>query len=163
MFDPVQFRDLVIKPTLEDLANVLPGADHPAAINLLLGTCWQESRGGTYLQQLGGGPALGVYQIEPATHDDLWENFVAYRRPLEDFLVVEGRSHISQKIRQRMLIDDLRYATIIARLVYYRRSFEWPEPDHIHGLGALWKRWYNTPQGAGTIAEFVHNFPEAAL
>ena len=58
------FRADVIQPTLAHL----DGDDAPrfqglAAENLLLGTALVES-GLHYLHQLGGGPALGIYQIE---------------------------------------------------------------------------------------------------
>lgn len=45
-----------------------------SAVNLLLGTAAQESAFGTYLRQIGGGPARGVFQMAPATAKDIWEN-----------------------------------------------------------------------------------------
>ncbi|KAF0118141.1 MAG: hypothetical protein FD149_866 [Rhodospirillaceae bacterium] len=77
MCDSAHFVTTVIRPTLLHL-----GLHSPAAEALLLGTAIQESRLGTYLRQTGGGPALGVYQMEPATHEDIWTNFLAYRPDL---------------------------------------------------------------------------------
>src|SRR5260221_162978 len=57
-----------------------PG-DLQAPVELLLGTALQES-GLTYRVQLGGGPARGLFQMEPNTHDDIWDNFLKYRVPL---------------------------------------------------------------------------------
>ena len=71
--DVVQLRREVLRPTLRYLE-----LWSPAAENLVIGTAAHESGGCRYLTQIGG-PALGLYQIEPATHDDLWTNFLAYR------------------------------------------------------------------------------------
>ena len=46
-----------------------------SAEELVLGTAIVES-GLTYLKQRGEGPALGLWQIEPATHEDLYTNFL---------------------------------------------------------------------------------------
>ena len=77
MIDKAQLTDYIIKPTLLQI-----GLFNHTAVNLLLGTCAQESRMGTYVHQLGNGPALGIYQIEPATHNDIWANFLKYKPAL---------------------------------------------------------------------------------
>lgn len=53
----------VVRPVLR----VMSAWSQPAE-DLVMGTAAQESRL-TYLRQLGGGPALGLWQMEPATHD----------------------------------------------------------------------------------------------
>ena len=55
---------LVICPALEKLSLWSPSAEE-----LVLGTAIVES-GLTYLKQHGDGPALGLWQVEPATHDE---------------------------------------------------------------------------------------------
>ncbi|HQO65941.1 MAG TPA: two-component regulator propeller domain-containing protein, partial [Spirochaetales bacterium] len=74
-------RDLIIRPTLVDMGHYSPEAEA-----LLLGIAAQEARGGRYLAQLRG-PARGIYQMEPATHDDLWRHFLPSRRPLKALLL----------------------------------------------------------------------------
>src|SRR5258708_26545125 len=32
-----------------------------------------------FRSQLGGGPAVGLFQMEPTTHDDCWTNFLNFR------------------------------------------------------------------------------------
>ena len=68
MISPQDLKTYVIEPALQELNNLLPGAYRPAAVNLLIGTAVHESTvgGETRLHQLGGGPARGIYQIEPA-------------------------------------------------------------------------------------------------
>ena len=64
---------MVIKPALEKL-----GLWSMAAEELVLGTAIVESAA-IYLRQHGAGPALGLWQAEPRTHDDLYTNYLSYR------------------------------------------------------------------------------------
>ncbi|MGI9250965.1 MAG: hypothetical protein ACR2PR_07175, partial [Pseudohongiellaceae bacterium] len=123
------------------------------AVDLLLGTAAQESLLGTYVRQVGGGPALGIYQMEPATHDDILDNYVRYHDDLVDKLAEIFGSTLP--MAPERLVYDLRYATIMARLHYYRRPE--PLPDDLVGLAQYWKTHYNTELGAGTVSEYVHN------
>ena len=73
---------LVIRPALEKLSLWSLSAEE-----LVLGTAIVES-GLTYLKQHGDGPALGLWQVEPATHDDLYTNFLNFRPELGSKLLV---------------------------------------------------------------------------
>jgi len=160
MIQEQDLRELVIQPTLEHI-----GLYSEAAENLLIGTIKQESAGGRYLKQING-PALGIYQIEPATHQDIYENFLVYKEGLGDKIVellpafiTEAPENSGQKYAtEQQLITNLSYATAIARIVYYRRPEALPYSDDIEGLAAYWKQHYNTPLGAGTEEEFIHNY-----
>ncbi|MGI9250700.1 MAG: hypothetical protein ACR2PR_05845, partial [Pseudohongiellaceae bacterium] len=127
------------------------------AVDLLLGTAAQESLLGTYVRQVGGGPALGIYQMEPATHDDIWQNFIEYQPGVQASLdeALDGAMAYRGGPSAERLVYDLRYATIMARLHYYRRPE--PLPDDLVGLAQYWKTHYNTELGAGTVSEYVHN------
>lgn len=151
-----QLKDYVIRPTLKRLDMWSESAEL-----LLIGTVAHESMGGTALHQIGG-PALGIYQIEPATHQDVWENFLRYRSGL----MLKIQDMIPPGNRQRtdggwvsgsdsMLITDLAYATAIARVIYLRAPLRLPEPDDLHGLAGYWKRYYNTAHGKGTPEKFL--------
>jgi len=151
MLDIGQFRRLVIRPTLTHL-----GLWSQAAEDLLLGTALQES-GLRHLGQLGGGPARGVYQIEPATHDDLIRNYLVHRRRLSGLvraLMAPAPGPVEQ------LATNLAYGTAIARLVYFRRPEPLPPPDDVEGLARYWKRHFNTEKGRGTVPAFVVNYKE---
>lgn len=51
------------------------------AIDLLMLTAAQESHLGKYIQQLGSGPARGIFQMEPKTLQDLRKDSVgSYRK-----------------------------------------------------------------------------------
>ena len=64
MIQPEHLVKYVIEPVLKTLD--LYSED---AVNLVLGTACVESECGRWLHQLGTGPALGIYQMEPDTHD----------------------------------------------------------------------------------------------
>lgn len=146
-----QFRARVIVPVLGYLGAPF---DSPAAIELLLGTAIQES-GLLQLAQVPNGPALGVYQIEPATHDDVLTNFVAPRPS------VQGRIRglaAATPDRDQQLVTNLAYATAIARMIYFRAPDPLSSATDIAGLAAYWKAHYNTAGGAGTEADFIANY-----
>ena len=73
---PSQTLALVIRPALEKLSLWSLSAEE-----LVRGTAIVES-GLTYLKQHGDGPALSFWQVEPATHDDLYTNFLNFRPEL---------------------------------------------------------------------------------
>lgn len=125
-----------------------------AAVNLLLGTAAQETHMGDYIRQIGGGPALGIYQIEPNTHKDVFDNFLKYR---QDFCEKTRTCSVGTSMDEA-LIGSLFYQTLIARLIYYRVPEALPEADDILGLAQYWKKYFNTYLGAGKVDEFVDNY-----
>lgn len=135
-----QLRDLIERVLKE--ANLYS----ESAVELLMLTCAQESRLGKYIRQLGGGPALGIFQMEPFTHDDLWRT---HGHILKDLL---GEPD-SKKLEY-----DLRYATIMSRIHYFRIPKPLPEAGDIEALAAYWKKYYNTYLGAGKIEEAVEAY-----
>jgi hypothetical protein len=148
--DVKQFKDSVIHPSLFALDREIIWSD--SAINLLLGTAIQESRL-VYLKQVGSGPALGLYQMEPDTHDDIWENFLAYRDGLSSLIEKSFRIRNSEA-----LVWDMGYATVMARVHYYRVPEVLPDADDVPRLAVYWKKYYNTFEGKGTPLEFIEKY-----
>ncbi len=135
MINIPQFRANIVRPTLEAI-----GAHNRVAEDLVLGTALQESNL-HYLRQLNQGPARGVYQMEPATHDDIWEDYLAFRAEL--------RTHVSaflapEQGRVDQLVWNLAYATAMCRVHYLRVPHPLPDPGDIRAMGEYWKRHYNT-------------------
>lgn len=151
MIDPRQLTELVIRPVLERL-----GLASRAAEQLLLGTACQESQCGRYLHQLGNGPAVGIFQMEPATHSDIWENFLAGRKPLA--WQVGWYLAPDRLPNARIMIHNLGYAAAMCRVHYYRRPEPLPPAGDIEAQARYWKKWYNTPQGRGTVEEYLANW-----
>ena len=122
MLDPGQFRALVVRPAIVDL-----DLWSQAAENLLVGTALVESRL-THLRQLAGGPALGVFQMEPATHHDLWDDWLRYRPG---------------------------FAAMYCRLQYRRVPESLPKAADMAGLARHWHSHWNTLHGRGAPEKLV--------
>lgn len=150
-----QFRKRVIRPVLARL-----NLWSPAAELLLLGTALHESNNLKYIAQVGGGPALGLYQMEPFTLDDLYRNALSGpgvpARVLNDFMV-------NGFTRAENLSANPLYATAACRLQYWRFPEPLPAPDDALGLARYWKRYWNTEQGAGTPEHFIAALEAASL
>lgn len=148
MIDLGDLRCLVIRPTLKRLA-----LHSIAAELLLLRTAIAESTvgGRTSLKQIGG-PALGIYQIEPGTNADVWKNYLAFR-PLLAAKVL--RFAAGAYPREEQLVWNLAYQTAIARLIYRRAPEALPPPDDLPAQARYWKRHFNTRRGKGSVAGFI--------
>lgn len=154
-----QLREYVVLPALEqlDLYSL-------AAEQLVLGTIAQESNG-TYLKQLGAGPALGIIQMEPATHKDHWLNFIKYTKDIRMALLSMTSDSVDANYDKHgwpdhiALVWNLRYAIAMCRVHYYRKPQALPKSNDISGLAGYWKEHYNTTHGAGRVGDFIDNFP----
>lgn len=142
--DHKQLRELIIHPSLVALNLWSPEAEA-----LVLGTAIQES-GLRYLKQIEG-PALGLWQMEPATHEDIWENFLNTRRRLS--LKILGPYSAPDASR---MVWDMAYACMMCRVHYAR--FPGAIPATVDGQALYWKKWYNTHMGAGTIDQYLVNW-----
>lgn len=155
MIDIDHLKDYIITPALHAI-----NMYSESAMNLLAGTCAKESRLGTYFKQLGGGPALGIYQMEPATYNDIFDNYLSantkyvYRERMYRYI---GWKEDFEPPKD-MLIYNLGLATCMARLHYSRFSEPLPHKYDVEGLAAYWKKYYNTPEGAGTQKEFINDY-----
>jgi hypothetical protein len=150
-----QFRIFVVRPTLQAL-----GLWSPVAENLVLGTGAQES-GLDLLNQVTGpydvtqGPGIGFFQIELATHDDIWANFLHYRAELAGKVAA---LLAPAPPRAQQLASNLAYAAAICRVDYERAPEALPDAGDAAALGAYWKRHYNTGKGAGTAEQWAANY-----
>ena len=79
--DAKQLRELVIRPALMEIE-----LWSEAAEELVLGTAIVESRL-SFINQLGSGPAFGLWQIEQDTQRDVYQNVLEYREGLYDQLI----------------------------------------------------------------------------
>lgn len=148
MISPTDLLTYVIRPVLKDLDLWSEEAER-----LVLGTACQESECGRWLHQRGGGPALGIYQMEPATHNDIWQNFLLHRPELRDRVNALASAGVSERLN---LEGNLLYATAMCR-VHYLRVPEAIPPD-LGRQAVYWKRYYNTEQGAGSVADYIANW-----
>lgn len=147
-----ELQDLITS-TLQEI-----GLYSEAAVNLLLGTCAQESHLGTYRRQLGGGPALGIFQMEPATFRDICNCFLRYKPDLQDKIRLAADVDFFDPAD---LVNNDRLAVCFARIHYLRVKEAIPED--LTGWAGYWKRHYNTVKGKGTEEEFIQNFKRFVL
>lgn len=134
----------------------LLGSGGLAAEQLVLGTGIQESLL-VHREQMDGGPALGLFQMEPMTHDDCWTNFLHFQDGLSD-KVKRTLDTGQQPNPDTMRVNDL-YAAAMCRVRYLRVSAAIPSANDIQGLANYWKEHYNTPLGAGSPQEFLDKWP----
>ncbi|NKE46433.1 hypothetical protein HB662_16745 [Roseomonas frigidaquae] len=156
VWTPGRFAAQVIDPALAAL-----GLDPPARLagvrQLLLGTALQES-GLRYLRQLAHrdgrrGPVLGYFQMEPATHDDIWATYLAFR-PALSALVLAIAGDGDGKPKAALMAENHVYAAAMARLRFRRAPGALPAAGDVAAMGAYWKAHYNTVQGRGRASEF---------
>ena len=143
MIDLDQLRALIVRPVLERLNMAGENAE-----NLVIGTGLVESRF-KYVKQIKG-PALGFYQCEPATYTDIRRWLLMRPEKMSDVLGVIERDELPPC---EHLMHDIRLATVICRLHYWRKPGA--IPDSLEGQGEYWKTHYNTYLGAGTVEKYV--------
>ena len=144
--NPQQLRDYIIRPVVGEL----PG-ESENAVELLMLTAAVESNLGYYVRQVRG-PALGIYQMEPATYADIWDIYL-FRKPV----IVEVVRKWGRTAND--MIGCLYFATAMARIHYLRKPEPLPDKDDVLGMAQYWKDHYNTHLGRGTTekaAEAYH-------
>ncbi len=149
MFNISQFRELIVKSSLDDLLFYSKDVEE-----LLIFTCANESLGGTYLHQAKG-PALGIFQMEPSTYNDLWQNFINNNHSL----LLRISSNFDHNVHnEARLIYDLRFATAMAACFYMRIRKPFPAYDDVNGIWEFYKLHYNTMKGAATKDTAIANY-----
>jgi hypothetical protein len=152
MLNHKQLSELIIKPALEDLQ--LYSQD---AVQLLLFTCAVESDGGTYLKQLQG-PALGIYQMEPNTYNDIWQNYILGKSEIKLRLLHNFEAPTMPS--EERLIYDLRYASAMTMIHYNRSKDPLPNANDIFQLWGYYKLHYNTKRGNASVTEAINKYGE---
>lgn len=151
--DIKQFVKHIIDPILKEID--LYSAPASWAI---LATASVESDMGTYIRQHEDGPALGIYQMEPSTHDDIKENFLSYRPELCKRIFKAINVRKLDSMHAERMVYDLKYATIMCRLQYLRFKEPLPEVGDAIGMAKYWKKYYNTVKGKGRVTKFLTNY-----
>ena len=117
-----------------------------------MGTALIESKL-TYLHQIKG-PALGLYQVERRTLDDLYATYLV-RKERFSIAMDEMLGHMEA---EQAVTVNLVYASAVARLLYWRSPMPLPAKDDVEGMAHFWKACYNTTLGKGVEGEFVRHY-----
>ena len=155
--DKNQLRDL-IENTLLEISSLNQKFYSEEAVNLLMGTAAVESALGKYIRQIHG-PALGIFQMEPATYLDNLKWIYSQGLSFSDKLF-----DVCNNIRENkpeLLMYNLKVAIVFARIHYYRKPGALPES--IEGMAQYWKKHYNTHLGKGTEEKFIEYYKKYVL
>ena len=120
----------------------------------------------SYLQQVGCGVALGIFQMEPATYSDLFDNYLRYHQDILQTLDQYFKTH--QGNFELNLKGNLIYQIVIARLQYRRFPEKIPSINPQYHQNSLpmacyYKKYWNTELGKATIAEVLFNYDKYAF
>lgn len=101
-----------------------------------------ESNLGKYNKHIGGGPALGVYQMEPNTLHDIKVNYIKYNDRFIPYLYGD--------------LMDFEYATIMCYIHYIRYIKHIDNiPNTREGRWLVYKKYYNTILGKTTKQSYI--------
>lgn len=149
--DKTEVRQLIIEACTElNYKNRILNA--PEAIELLIGTWSVESDGGHWLKQIGSGIALGAWQIEKPTFCDI----INRCKPVHSLVLSQTINHTINDGDFHLLEFDHKLSIQIARLKYYLI----PDaiPLNLDGQARMWKQFYNSPKGAGTVEKYIAKY-----
>lgn len=153
MIPPLEFREAFIRPTLDHLSKTEPRIACRASERLMLGTALIESML-KFLRQIGGGPAITFWGIEPPTFDDTYNRYLQTHRPDLREAVDKLRIPVITNDLDQLLFNPL-FACAIARCKYWMSPVPLPEAMDLDGLGFYWDNNYNTPDKGLTDKDFV--------
>ena len=152
-----QIKTFVIEPTLQRMGSKYATR---VAVQLLLDTIAVESQGKHIDQRLSStdetlGPAIGLYQIEPATHHDVFVNFLlgSAKHSMLRMKVLELRADHPDPHTQ--LATNLSYATAVARTIYFRAPEALPDEFDLDGIWEYYKKHWNSFLGATDKEQFM--------
>ena len=101
-----------------------------------------------------GNPAIGFWQIEPATLHDMIKNYLHYRKKYTDALSNLGMKLEGEDV-EISVMSNLAVQAALCRLHYRRDRDPIPAWDNLEDQGKYWKRVYNTIEGRGTVNHFI--------
>lgn len=146
---PKHLLDYVITPTLKYLQ-----ADTPVARALLLLTAVHESQCGHYLRQEPSHIAIGIFQMEKNTHDDIWKNWLNINNKpnvvaLHNLIAARWPQHDAE-----VMCADMGYAAAMTRAHYLRCPAPLP-PMSLDAIAKYWDDQYNRNPKAGFPAQAI--------
>lgn len=155
-----QYLDWIIRPCLVSMAvrANAPSLNSRGAAALLLGTALIESECGEAIVQFGGGPALGVWQMEPPTLRDHLRWIAQNKRWSEALAAVcLPVSSIEGQLPQNPLL-----ACFLARVHYWRRDpGPMPYAEDYEEQAKRWGRYYQTQSIRAKMDAYVRKMRDS--
>lgn len=119
-------------------------SDH--CVELLAMICAHESLGGKHRRQIGGGPALGIFQIEPVTHNSIWDNSDTIKSRAAKFGIKEDVANLE---------SNDRYSIWVAR--HYLLMDRNPLPKTPEAMSVYCKSYWNRT-GKATPEKYLNDY-----
>lgn len=138
---------LTIRTAIERALTRFDLPNSESAVRLLLMISAHESGGFTHCKQVNG-PALGLFQMEPATFDFV----VEYLNRTGNFPA------ISRNMKPERMVIDAEYAAAMARAYLWTIPEPLPEPDDFKGLAQYAKKYWNTELGKASAEKYLSDF-----
>jgi hypothetical protein len=135
-----ELKDYIVTPTLNSIN--MGGDDIDM---LMICTGMQESRYESLVQTHG--PALGFWQVEPRSHNDVDEWLKT--QPALRCTIIDICGNFFEA---ETLVWNLKYSLIIARLIYHRAKAPIPSYKDIPAMAEYYCKYYN----AGGKEELEH-------
>lgn len=158
-FQPDQLRALIVS-VLKNAATAhnLPYLYSEDVVELLMMTAAQESLLGKYIEQIKG-PALGIFQMEPATLRDMHDNYLRYK----PYLTILVEHHMAKGVSwEDQMKGNLPLQIIMARLFYLRVREALPDGMSKHAMAKYYKKYFNTVLGKATTEEAIRRYEKYA-
>ncbi|CAI3931640.1 hypothetical protein [Commensalibacter papalotli (ex Botero et al. 2024)] len=156
-------KNEIIQPALDYL-----GLGGVRAINQVTGTFLAEgyAGGSTYLKQLGKGPAVGAMQMEPATYNDIWKNFLAgpkrsHLAALLKNIAGEWNTDANGIPKPTTMTGNIFFAAAMCRVFYLRFPTALPLGNDAIAMAQYHKKYYNTALGKAVWQDNVDRFQQA--
>lgn len=115
---------------------------------LVAGTISVETLYGNYK----GSGKFGISQITPTG----W-SFIQSRIQKEDIGLIKEIGYENDKVKFKELKEDHLLAIIYCSL-YYKYKLNGNVPQNLEECAKVWKKHYNTPEGAGTVEDFKRKY-----
>ncbi|MDP2548897.1 hypothetical protein [Oceanobacter sp. 4_MG-2023] len=138
---------LAVRGTIEQALTRYNLPDTEAAVRLLIMIAAHESGAFMYVRQKGG-PALGMFQMEPPTYQYCC-----------DYLKRSGRfKALPRQYSAARLVTDSVLAAGFARVYLYSHPEPLPDADDLQGLANYAKKYWNSELGAATPDDYLNAY-----
>lgn len=149
--EATQILDLVITPTHKALGLWSQSADR-----IVLCTFQTETQFDAVRQDIGPrryGAAYGLSQMEKATFDDHVKHMEKRNPEIKELIIKICNLDVFPDVEALTWNDRL--AVCMTRYHYKRVPDPLPDVNDLEGMARYWKKYYNTPMGAGTVEKFI--------
>jgi hypothetical protein len=155
-----QVCNLIVRPVLTLMATCKPALAQGCSVALVLGTGLVESNY-EWLQQEDYGPALGPWEVEELTYNDMINRVVPSIIGMEDVIQSLSLAGANGAAGFGTLAGNWYLGAAICRLKYWSYWDALPVPGSAVQLATLHKSWYNTSGGAADINVNIPRFQTA--